>query len=377
VCQSRLVAICKARSEACGKASPFAKMHQTKNPRLTECERKKPRLTERERGRIEGLSEAGMSKRSIARSLGRSPDTICRALAPKPRRKTRKKAKIRKNSGAQPALTDRELRRLVRTAAKGDRSAAQLKADLQLNVHVRTIQRALARVDWLIYTKMVNTLPLKPEDKAAREAWARERLLLKDAGPYWDSIIFSDEKKWNLDGPDGFQNYWRDLRRPPRRTKRRQAGGGSVMVWAAFSARGKSQLVVLTGRQNSDDYVYTLSEFLLPFAHLNYGTDFIFQQDNASIHTSARTKDFFADQEVEVLDWPSKSPDLNPIENLWSIMSRRVYSNGRQFERVPDLKAALFEAWHSIPLALLDSLIASMPRRCLEVVAERGDRTHY
>ncbi|GMF81232.1 unnamed protein product [Phytophthora fragariaefolia] len=118
---------------------------------------------------------------------------------------------------------------------------------------------------------MENTLPLKPEDMLARKAWASAMLLRKDAGPVWDSIIFSDEKMWNLDGPDGFQYYWWDLRRPPRQTKRRQAGGGSIMVWAAFSSRGKSPLVVLTGRQNSDDYVYTVSEYLLPFAHLNYG----------------------------------------------------------------------------------------------------------
>ncbi|KAG2782923.1 hypothetical protein PC116_g13362 [Phytophthora cactorum] len=149
------------------------------------------------------------------------------------------------------------------------------------------------------------------------------------------------------------------------------------MVWAAFSARGKSELVALTEKQNSDDYVYTLSEFLLPFTYANYGTDFTFQQDNASIHTSVRTKDFFADQEVKVLDWPSKSPDLNPIENLWSIMSRRVYSNGKKFDKVSELKAALYEAWDSIPLAWLQSLVESMPRRCLEVVAENGDRTHY
>ncbi|KAG2827187.1 hypothetical protein PC113_g9443 [Phytophthora cactorum] len=260
---------------------------------------KKLRLTERERGRIDGLFEAGTSKRGIARALSRRPGTIYRALAPKPPPKARKKAKPPKRCGAPPALAGREARRLVRTAARGEHSAAQLKAELQLSVHLRTTQRTLARVDLLVFTKMLNTLPLNAEEMRAREAWAREKLLLKDAGFYWDSIIFSDEKKWNLDVPDGFQNYWRDLRRPPRRTKRRQARGSSVMVWAAFSARGKSELVVLPGKQNSDGYVYTLSEFLLSFAHANYGTDFTFQQDNASIHTSARTKDFFADQEVK------------------------------------------------------------------------------
>ncbi|KAG2784290.1 hypothetical protein PC129_g15283 [Phytophthora cactorum] len=163
---------------------------------------------------------------------------------------------------------------------------------------------------------MVNTLPLKPEDILARQAWASAMLVRKDTGVVWDSIIFSDEKKWNLDGPDGFQHYWRDLRKPPRHTKRRQAGGGSVMVWTAFSSRGKSPLVVLSGRQNSEDYICTVSEYLLPFAHLNYGTDYFYQQDNASIHVSKRTTECFAKQQVEVLDWPSKSPDLNPIENL-------------------------------------------------------------
>ncbi|KAG3115315.1 hypothetical protein PI126_g24695 [Phytophthora idaei] len=202
----------------------------------------------------------------------------------------------------------------------------------------------------------------------ARQAWASAMLVRKDAGAVWDSIIFSDEKKWNLDGPEGFQHYWRDLL---------QAGGGSAMVWAAFSSRGKSPLVVLSGRQNSEDYVYTVCEYLLPFAHLNYGTDYIYQQDNASIHVSKHTTEFFAEQQVEVLDWSSKSPDLNPIENLWPIMSRSVYNNGKQVDSVPQLVAALHEAWESIPIALLVSLIESMPRRCVEVVDRRGNKTHY
>ncbi|GMF25518.1 unnamed protein product [Phytophthora fragariaefolia] len=149
------------------------------------------------------------------------------------------------------------------------------------------------------------------------------------------------------------------------------------MVWAAFSSRGKSPLVVLTGRQNSDDYVYTVSEYLLPFAHLDYGVDYIYQQDNACIHTSKRTREFFTEEDIKVLDWSSKSPDLNPIETLWSTMSRRVYSNGKQYESVPQLKAALFEAWESIPIAMLVSFIESMPCRCVEVLDKKGNKTHY
>ncbi|KAG2782924.1 hypothetical protein PC129_g12119 [Phytophthora cactorum] len=135
---------------------------------------KKPRLTERERGRIDGLFDAGTSKRGIARALGRSPDIICRALAPTPPPKARKKANPPKRCGAPPALTDREVRRLVCTAARGEHSAAQLKAELQLSVHLRTIQRTLARVDWLVFTKMLNTLPLNAEETRVREAWATE-----------------------------------------------------------------------------------------------------------------------------------------------------------------------------------------------------------
>ncbi|KAG2773432.1 hypothetical protein PC129_g6708 [Phytophthora cactorum] len=183
-----------------------------------------PRLIDRERSKIEGLHEAGVSARDIALVTECSRDTVARVLR-------RPSPGTPRHPGPPPALTDREPRRLVREASKGELSVAKLKAELQLSVSVRTIQRTLARVDWLVYTKMVNTLPLKPEDMLARQAWASTMLVRNDAGAVWDSIIFSDEKKWSLDAPDGFQNYWRDLRRPPRHTKRRQAGGGSAMVW--------------------------------------------------------------------------------------------------------------------------------------------------
>ncbi|KAG2798668.1 hypothetical protein PC129_g20985 [Phytophthora cactorum] len=231
-----------------GQACPsFPKIPKVKKPpsKKTPSSKKKPRLTDRERGKIEGLQEAGLSARPIAKKTGRCVQTVRGVVASV--NSSRDCTKPAKTLGRAPALFDRKTHRLVQAAAKGDLSAAKLKEELILSAKVRTIQRTLARVDWLVYAKMVNTLPLKVEDMLTRKAWEGVTLLRKDAGAVWESIIFSDEKKWNLDGPGGFQHYWRDLRKPPSYTKRRQAGGGSVMVWAAFSARGKSPLVVLTG----------------------------------------------------------------------------------------------------------------------------------
>ncbi len=56
-----------------------------------------------------------------------------------------------------------------------------------------------------------------------------------------------------------------------------------------------------------------------------YGdADFIFQQDSAPAHTAKGTKSWFNDHGVTVLDWPANSPDLNPIENLWVIVKRKM-----------------------------------------------------
>ncbi|POM58665.1 X-Pro dipeptidyl-peptidase protein [Phytophthora palmivora] len=109
---------------------------------------------------------------------------------------------------------------------------------------------------------------------------------------------------------------------------------GSVLVWGAFSAAGKSKLVILRGRQNPEDYIYsfrghvetqrtiyTLSECMLTFAHANY----IIQ--------------------INTMIWPARSPDCNPVENLWLAMAARVYAHGRQYRTVDHLEVATLNAW--------------------------------
>ena len=132
----------------------------------------------------------------------------------------------------------------------------------------------------------------------------------------WGQIIFSDEKKFNLDGPDGLSYYGHDLRKEEKILSRRQMCGGSLIIWRAFSERGTSNLAIISGMQNSTKYIATLENYLLPFAEELYGNGWQFQQDNASIHTSKLTDSWFTAKNIVAMSWPALSPDLNPIENV-------------------------------------------------------------
>ncbi|GBM91559.1 Transposable element Tc3 transposase [Araneus ventricosus] len=102
----------------------------------------------------------------------------------------------------------------------------------------------------------------------------------------WTPVIFfSDEKRFNLDGPDGFQYYWHCLKQKEQYYSTRQQGGGNLMVWlVGFGSR--SSLVFIKGRQNHKDYIQQLETELLPYGSDWGGENWIYQQDGASIPRS-------------------------------------------------------------------------------------------
>ncbi|GBM74221.1 Transposable element Tc3 transposase [Araneus ventricosus] len=191
------------------------------------------------------------------------------------------------------------------------------------------------------------------------------------------AVLLSDEKKWNLDGPDGNIKYWHDLRIEPRKFFSRQSGGGSVMVWATFDFNGQVGLAFLDGRQNSPKYIETLEKHLMPFAESIGRRNSQCEYDNAPTHTSSATKNYLNSKNVTVLEWPPMSPDLNQIENVWGIMSRKAFGNGGQFYSVNALKISIESAWYNLEPEILQTLIISMEKRVYDVLLKNGKALNY
>ncbi len=112
----------------------------------------------------------------------------------------------------------------------------------------------------------------------------------------------------------------------------------SVMIWGAMSSAGVGLLCFLKTNVTAPVYQENLEHFMLPSAdQLFKDADFIFQQDLAPAHTAKSTKSWLNDHGVGVLDWPANSPDLNPIENLWGIVKRKM--RNKRPKNADELKA--------------------------------------
>ena len=102
-----------------------------------------------------------------------------------------------------------------------------------------------------------------------------------------ENVIFSDKKKFNLDGPDGLNYYWHDKSLSFKIFLERQCGGGSVMVWAAFTAQRTLPLENIWSSLTSGSYKKLMEKIIKPFV-LNSDKNFIYQHDNLSVHVNKK-----------------------------------------------------------------------------------------
>jgi uncharacterized protein (DUF2267 family) len=149
------------------------------------------------------------------------------------------------------------------------------------------------------------------------------------------------------------------------------------MFWGCITSKGVGRLSICSGMMNQTKYVETLNTKLLRTIRDVFPTgNFIFQNDNVPCHHAKTVKKWIRDSGVPTLDWPAQSPDLNPIENLWSRMAKIVSVRKATTKRT--LIEAVIQAWHHVvTVEELENLYNSLPRRCSLVVESKGWPTKY
>ena len=137
-------------------------------------------------------------------------------------------------------------------------------------------------------------------------------------------------------------------------------------------------MVRLEGRITANIYIDVLNNYLLPFINsLENKNNYIFQEDNAPIHKANTVKKWEVENKITSLPWPAQSPDLNPIENLWDELDRKVRKHKPLPKNQDDLWQILQNEWLKLDESIYKNLVDSMPRRIAAVIEDKGIPTKY
>jgi transposase len=223
---------------------------------------------------------------------------------------------------------------------------------------------------------------LSDTNKQKRVKWCNEHL--DWAIHRWNDIVWSDESQFTYERSTTSTRVFRkkgDRYNPKYTMPKGRYSKGSVWVWGCFYQGGMGPLHVFHGRLKSKDYVEILKGSFLPWYKETCRTEgrtLLLQEDNATWHTSQESKLAKQDMDIKLFPaWPPQSPDLNPIENIWAEMERRLGKLTGKITNDEELERELKRIWEELRVEYTTALVHSMPVRCQAVVDNDGHPTRY
>lgn len=338
-------------------------------------------LSQEEKARILAWRQENVPIKEIVRRSGRSksaimsllraarglPPDVCPDHKPIPGRP-------RKTTKATDNLLRREVKKNPRI------TGAQLKENhpkLLENVAVRTVMHRLQK-DLKLPSRTAARKPLLTDRmRKARLAFAKKygHWTKED----WSKVMWSDESTFQL-----IPGRRVKVRRPSDSSRYDAAytsptvkHSESVMVWGCFSGvvgRGGLYFLPKNVMMNSDCYLSVLEDHLLVSYEI-HGCN-IFMHDSAPCHKAKKVTKWLAEKNIDVLQWPGNSPDLNPIENCWHIMKNKLAE--KKQSSLPKLIDAIKNVWcRDMGQDYFRKLSDSMPKRLQEVIKRKGNMTKY
>jgi hypothetical protein len=342
------------------------------------------RLTPLKRWSIVALNNDGRTHAYIAAHLGCSESAVLRCVK---RNRLYGSPLSGRRTGCPRTTTPADDENIaIHARVEKFTSPVQCRRQLDFNtpsgtVSARTIDRRMQEAG-LPGRVARKKFPYTPSQMAARVAFARRYGHYTDE--QWSRVLFSDEKCFFGKGFCG--RIW--VRRPtgeafnPEYCAPKVAHPVKVNVWGCFSAVGPGYLHVFYEKMDGPYYRGILSEHLLDVAKRDFPspeppaiTPWQFLHDNAPMHKAGVATEWLHRAGVDVIVFPPYSPDLNPIENLWSIIATQV--NLHQCETVEELSDVVLRVWAETSKVMCKKLATSMRKRCARVLAANGSHTKY
>ena len=196
----------------------------------------------------------------------------------------------------------------------------------------------------------------------------------------WTKVLWTDEMSIRT-GP--LSQHW--VQRPvgtewePKHCVAKMKHAPKVHVWGCMAAGGVGRIEVFTDNLDGPMYVQILKKHLMASRDMFWPNEqWYFQQDNDPKHTSKVATKYLTEgvfMKDYTITWPPYSPDLNPIENLWADLKKRVETWNTTTK--DQLKDAVLHEWRETDPTLCEKLVASMPKRIALVLQHRGHPTGY
>lgn len=244
------------------------------------------------------------------------------------------------------------------------------------NVTLQTVRNHL-RADGLRCRRPAKKIMMSNEHREDRVRFAREYL---DFDWCNNVVVFSDEKTFRSD-KDGRKILWR------RNNERyslanilpcRCSGRITLGYWGWMSSMGPGELVQVSARNTAQGYLDILQNVMLPTVRTVYPDEHIyFVHDNCAVHRAHIVQEWFNKQEsLTVIDWPSKSPDLNPIENLWGHMVLNWDpSNVRSRSNLDEVVTSTWEIMRGTDMCW--NMVTGMRSRLQQIIVREGAPLRY
>ncbi|GFV17673.1 transposable element Tcb2 transposase [Trichonephila clavipes] len=185
----------------------------------------------------------------------------------------------------------------------------------------------------LFARRPVRRVPLTPAHRRRCSLWCREHRNWRDNE--WGRVLFTDESRFSL-----------------------SSDSHRILIWRERGSRNHPSNIIERDRGAM-------------------GLQFLFMDDNAPCHRTVAAEQLLESEDIERMDWPAGSPDLNPIEHVWDFLGRRLAARTLPPVTIRELRLALQDEWAAMPQQLIDTLILSMGRRCETCLVVRGDYIPY